>query len=234
MKGIIKRLHIKPPTKKFWAREFLIIIILTVVSASAYFISEKRNSNIQNKIEIVLGEINIIQNKIDGYGSNFFKHWVLLKANGAFEGDYESFRNEYGDYSKRFVLWKLTENNYLLTNDQNKTLWFEEMYTKSYHLTELYLTLKKNQAHSTEQFLKYRWWESYPDNYTDMLFSNEEAFKKNYELYVLYNGYYGSIEHLKKTISTDTQTLNINPDKYFSLLPSLESKKKERYKLFIS
>ena len=53
----------------------------------------------------------MIQNKIDGHGGDFFKHWILLKRYGAFEGDYESFRKEYGDSSKGEILFRLTKNN---------------------------------------------------------------------------------------------------------------------------
>ena len=78
MKKFIKRLNIKPPSKKFWAREILIIIILTVISTSAYFINENRNSNIRSKIEKTEAELKVIQKKIDGYGGAFFGHWILL------------------------------------------------------------------------------------------------------------------------------------------------------------
>ena len=71
MKKFIKRLNIKPPSKKFLAREILIMIILAVISTSVYFINEKRNSNIRSNIEKAEAELMLIQNKIDGYGGAF-------------------------------------------------------------------------------------------------------------------------------------------------------------------
>jgi len=65
--------------------------------------------------------------------------------------------------------------------------------------------------------------------FTDMLYSNEDFLKENYQLYVLRDGYDWSIERLKKTISTDTHI--VDSDKYFSLLPTLELKKSELNKL---
>ena len=239
MKKFIKRLNIKPPSKKFWAREILIIIILAVISTSVYFINEKRNSNIRSNIEKTEAEIKVIQNKIDGYGSDFFKHWILLKRYGAFEGDYESFRKEYGDYSKRYVLLRLTNNNGIKTGVTNNNgiktsdYWYRSMYTKAYHLSRLYENY--TQAYyghinaARQRFNKFSKTEMSFSAFTDMIFSNEDFLKVNYQRYILQNDYDWSIERLKKTISTDTHI--VDSDKYFSLLPTLESKNSELNKL---
>jgi len=221
MKKFIKRLNIKPPSKKFWAREILIIIILSVISTSVYFINEKRTSNIRNNIEKTEAELKVIQNKIDGYGGHFFKHWILLKEYGAFEGNYESFRKEYGDYSKSGLLHQLTLNNGIKTGDY----WYRIMYTKAYHLSRLY----RNYKYGGEIFNKFSKTEMSFSVFTDMLFSNEDFFKVNYQRYILRNDYDWSIERLKKTISTDTHI--VDSDKYFSLLPTLELKQSELNKL---
>lgn len=230
MKKLVKRLNIKAPSKKFWAREFLIMLILVVISTSAYFICVKRNSNIRSNIEKTETELKVIQNKIDGYGGTFFKHWILLKKYGAFEGDYESFRKEYGDYSKRWLLFKLTKNNGIKTG--NSDYWYRDMYTKSYHLYSLYENYTSTYSRYSSYkklFHKFSKTEMSFSPFTDMLYSNEDFLKENYQLYVLRDGYDWSIERLKKTISTDTHI--VDSDKYFSLLPTLESKKSELNKL---
>ena len=235
MKKFIKRLNIKPPSKKFWAKEILIIIILAVISTSVYFINEKRNSNIWNNIEKTETELKVIQNKIDGYGGAFFKHWILLKKYGAFEGDYESFKKEYGDYSKSTLLRQLTKNNGIKTGDY----WYRSMYTKAYHLSRLYRNYTDTYGGTGNYYNKYYdYSESFDEfsktkmsfsTFTDMLFSNEDFLKVNYQLYIEKNDYDWSIERLKKTISTDTHI--VDSDKYFSLLPTLELKKSELNKL---
>ena len=227
MKNFIKRLNINKMPKKFWAREFLIMIILAVISTSAYFFNEKRNSNIRSNVEKTEAELKIIQNKIDGFGSYFFKHWILLKDYGAFEGDYESFKKEYGDYSKSEILSSLTYNNGIKIKEFER-----KMYTKDYHLESLY----KNYRLSYDTRYKFtRWFNSFSKTqnsfltFKDMIFSNEEFLKANYQLYILRNKYDWSIEKFKKLISTDTHIVDL--DKYFSLLPSLESKESELNKL---
>tara|TARA_B110000027_G_scaffold75396_1_gene80303 strand:+ start:2034 stop:2825 length:792 start_codon:yes stop_codon:yes gene_type:complete len=227
MKKFIKRLNIKPPSKKFWAREILIIIILSVISTSAYFINENRNSNIRSNIKKTEAELKIIQNKIDGFGSYFFKHWILLKDYGAFEGDYESFKKEYGDYSKSGILSSLTYNNGIKIKEFKR-----KMYTKDYHLDRLYDNYRRSY---TARSRNWRWFDSFSKTqksfltFKDMLFSNENFLKANYQLYILENKYDWSIEKFKKLISTDTHI--VDSDKYFSLLPTLESKKSELNKL---
>lgn len=229
MKKLIKRLNIKPPSKKFWAREILIIIILTVISTSAYFINENRNSNIRSKIEKTEAELKVIQKKIDGYGGAFFGHWILLKEYGAFEGDYESFKKEYGDYSKLGILSSLTYNNGIKIKE-----FASKMYTKDYHLERLYKNYRW--SYTTRSYNRNsRWFNSFSKTqksfltFKDMLFSNENFLKANYQLYILENKYDWSIEKFKKLISTDTHI--VDTDKYFSLLPSLELKKSELNKL---
>ena len=230
MKKFIKRLNVKAPSKKFWAREILIIIILAVISTSVYFIIEKRNSNIRSNIEKTEAELKVIQNKIDGYGGAFFKHWMLLKKYGAFEGDYESFRKEYGDYSKSSLLLQLNENNGLKTGDGD--YWYRVMYTKAYHLYSLYenyISAYRGFSRYNKLFHKFSKTKMSFSPFTDMLYSNEDFLKVNYQLYIEKNNYDWSIERLKKTISTDTHI--VDSDKYFSLLPTLESKKSELNKL---
>lgn len=232
MKKFIKRLNVKAPSKKFWAREILIIIILAVISTSAYFICVKRNSNIGSNIEKTETELKVIQNKINGYGGAFFKHWILLKDYGAFEGDYESFKKEYGDYSKYGILISLTENNGIKTKD-----FASKMYTKDYHLSRLYRNYTNSLGISnsnryyeySKSFDKFSKTKMSFSAFTDMLFSNEDFLKVNYQLYVYKTNYDWSIERLKKTISTDTHI--VDSDKYFSLLPTLELKKSELNKL---
>jgi hypothetical protein len=233
MKKFIKRLNIKPPSKKFLAREILIMIILAVISTSVYFINEKRNSNIRSNIEKAEAELMLIQNKIDGYGGAFFKHWILLKDYGAFEGDYESFKKEYGDYSKLGILRSLTNNNGIkIKNFESK------MYTKDYHLSRLYKNYTFSLGINNRGNSYYEYSKSFDEfsktkmsfsAFTDMLFSNEDFLKVNYQFYVYRNNYDWSIERLKKTISTDTHI--VDSDKYFSLLPTLELKKSELNKL---
>jgi hypothetical protein len=229
MKKFIKRLNIKPPSKKFWAREILIIIILAVISTSVYFINEKRNSNIRSNIEKTEAELKVIQNKIDGFGSHFFKHWILLKEYGAFEGNYESFKKEYGDYSKGEILYRLTENNGIQLF-KNSYVFKRKMYTKDHHLDELYRNYKN--TYSKRYYDKSHRF-SIPKmsflGFKKMLFSDEDFLKKNYLLYIIRDSYDWSIEKFKKTISTDTHI--VDSDKYFSLLPTLESKKSELNKL---
>ena len=233
MKKFIKRLNVKAPSKKFWAREILIIIILAVISTSVYFIIEKLDSNIRSNIKKTEAELKVIQNKIDGYGGAFFEHWMLLKKYGAFEGDYESFRKEYGDYSKSSLLLQLTENNGIKKGDG----WYRSMYTKPYHLTRLYSNYTETHGGGLyyiyrkyrERFAEFSKTEMSFSTFTDMLFSNEDFLKVNYQLYIERDNYDWSIERLKKTISTDTHI--VDPDKYFSLLPTLELKKSELNKL---
>jgi hypothetical protein len=227
MKKFIKRLNIKPPSKKFWAREILIIIILSVISTSVYFINEKRNSNIWSNIEKTEAEIKVIQNKIDGHGGDFFKHWILLKRYGAFEGDYESFRKEYGDYSKGEILFRLTKNN-TIKLFKDISVFKRKMYTKDYHLYRLYRNYKYWREDSnkySKSFHEFSKAEMSFSAFTDMLYSNEDFLKANYQLYIIKNDYDWSIERLKKTISTDTHI--VDSDKYFSLVPTLELKKSE-------
>ena len=182
MKKFIKRLNIKPPSKKFWAREILIIIILAVISTSVYFINLNRNSNIRSKIEKTETELKVIQKKIDGYGGAFFGHWILLKEYGAFEGNYESFKKEYGDYSKMGLLFKLTKNNGIKTKE-----FVSKMYTKDYHLDRLYVNY--NWSYNAQSYQKNsRWFDSfsktreYFSTFKDMLFSNEDFLKANLNL----------------------------------------------------
>ena len=226
MNKFIKRLSIKPPSKKFWAREFLIMIILAVISTSVYFINEKRNSNIRSNIEKTEAELKVIQNKIDGFENHFFQHWILLKEYGAFEGNYESFKKEYGDYSMRNILFHLTENIKYLPYEENKTVFIRKMYTRDYHLDELYGNYSYTYRYSKKEF-------SMPEmsflGFKKMLFSDEDFLKKNYLLYIRKNNYGWSIEKLKKTISRDTHIAD--PDKYFSLLPTLGDKQAELNKL---
>ena len=230
MKKFIKRLNIKPSSKKFWAREILIIIILAVISTSVYFINEKRNSNIRSNIEKTEAELKVIQDKIDGFGSYFFKHWILLKDYGAFEGDYESFKKEYGDYSKEKILFNLTFNNGIKISEFER-----KMYTKDYHLESLYENYIKSYVFRLRRNEVYHWFYSFSESsesfsaFKDMLFSNESFLKANHQLYILRNSYDWSIEKFKKLISTDTHI--VDSDKYFSLLPTLESKKPELNKL---
>ena len=229
MKNFIKRLNINKIPKKFWAREFLIMIILAVISTSAYFINENRNSNIMSKIEKTEAELKVIQKKIDGYGGAFFGHWILLKEYGAFEGDYESFKKEYGDYSKSEILSNLTYNNGIKIKEFER-----KMYTKDYHLERLYDNY--TWSYNVRSYVRNsRWFNSFSNyqksflTFKDMLFSNEDFLKANYQLYILRNKYDWSIEKFKKLISTDTHI--VDPNKYFSLLPSLESKESELNKL---
>ena len=229
MKKFIKRLNIKPPSKKFWAREILIIIILAVISTSVYFINEKRNSNIRSNIEKTQAELKVFQDKIDGFRSYFFKRWILLKNYGAFEGDYESFKKEYGDYSKSSILSSLSINNGIKTSEFKR-----KMYTKDYHLESLYKNYQETWNFNYRS--SYNWFfssfsktrESFL-TFKDMLFSNEDFLKANYQFYILKAKYDWSIEKFKKLISTDTHI--VDSDKYFSLLPTLESKYPELYKL---
>ena len=229
MKNFIKSLNINKIPKKFWAREFLIMIILAVISTSAYFFNEKRNSNIRSNVEKTEAELKIIQNKIDGFGSYFFKHWILLKDYGAFEGDYESFKKEYGDYSKSEILRSLTYNNGIKIKEFER-----KMYTKDYHLERLYNNYRWSYTARSYQ-RNSRWFNSFSKTqksfliFKDMLFSNENFLKANYQLYILEKKYDWSIEKFKKLISTDTHI--VDSDKYFSLLPTLESKKSELNKL---
>jgi hypothetical protein len=230
MKKLIKRLNIKSPSKKFWAREILIIIILAVISTSAYFINENRNSNIRNNMEKTETELKVIQNKIDGYGGAFFENWMLLKEYGAFEGDYESFKKEYGDYSKSNILHKLTRNNGIETGHS----WYKRMYTKGYHLKRLYISYtdiccSKWYPNVGIQFREFSKTEMSFSAFTDMLYSNEDFLKLNYQNYIIGDNYDWSIERLKKTISTDTHI--VDSDKYFSLLPTLKLKQSELNKL---
>ena len=229
MKNFIKRLNINKIPKKFWAREFLIMIILAVISTSAYFINENRNSNIRSKIEKTEAELKVIQKKIDGYGGAFFGHWILLKEYGAFEVDYESFKKEYGDYSKSEILRSLTYNNGIKIKEFER-----KMYTKDYHLERLYDNY--TWSYNVRSYVRNsRWFNSFSNyqksflTFKDMLFSNEDFLKANYQLYILKKNYDWSIEKFKKLISTDTHI--VDTDKYFSLLPSLESKESELNKL---
>jgi len=238
MKKFIKRLNIKPPSKKFWAREILIIIILAVISTSVYFINEKRNSNIRSNIEKTQAELKVFQDKIDGFRSYFFKRWILLKNYGAFEGDYESFKKEYGDYSKSSILSSLSINNGIKTETKKLESYItgfkRKMYTKDYHLESLYKNYQETWNFNYRS--SYNWFfssfsktrESFL-TFKDMLFSNEDFLKANYQFYILKAKYDWSIEKFKKLISTDTHI--VDSDKYFSLLPTLESKKSELNKL---
>ena len=231
MKKLIKRLNIKPPPKKFWAREFLIIIILAVISISAYFITIKRNSNIRVNIMAISSEFDVIQNKIDNHGGAFFKHWLLLQRQGAFEGNYESFIEEYGDYSKRELLYKLSQNNNLYINFRRDNF-YKKMYFNNYHLDELYENYKNTYLtryyDTSHKFSKPKMSFS---AFKKMLFSNEDFLKKNYQLYIIRDDYDLSIETFKGIISTDYQTFNINPDKYFALIPKRNLKSSEIYNL---
>lgn len=229
MKKLIKRLDIKPPSKKFWAREFLIVVILSLISISVHFVNENRNSTISKKKEIISSEIIVIQNQMNDCSSIFFKHWILLKEFNAFEGDYESFVKEYGDYSKRNILKQLERNIGLEINKY----WDENMYTRDYHLDKLYINYKKSYNIGYRYSRLYKKFNGFSETkmlfseFTEMIFSNDDFFKANYQQYILSNDYDYSIETLKKTISTDTHTFNVDSKKYFSLRSSLESKKSE-------
>ena len=107
------------------------------------------------------------------------------------------------------------------------------MYTKAYHLSKLYKNYTNaygSRVNATrELFNKFSKTEMSFSAFTDMLFSNEDFLKVNYQYYIKKNNYFGSIERLKKTISTDTHI--VDSDKYFSLLPTLELKQSELNKL---
>lgn len=230
MKKLIKRLDIKPPSKKFWAREFFIVVILSLISISVHFVNESRNSTITSKKEIINSEIIVIQNQMNGCSSVFFKHWILLKENYAFEGDYVSFLKEYGDYSKRHILKQLERNIGLEINKY----WDENMYTKDYHLDKLYIGYESSYNIGYRGSTLYKKFNGFSktkmpfSEFTEMIFSNDDFFKANYQEYILNNNrYFLSIEFLKKEITTDTHTFNIDQKKYFSLRSSLESKKSE-------
>ena len=107
------------------------------------------------------------------------------------------------------------------------------MYTKDYHLERLYNNYRW--SYTARYYKNSRWFNSFSKTqksfltFKDMLFSNENFLKANYQLYILENNYDWSIEKFKKLISTDTHI--VDTDKYFSLLPSLELKKSELNKL---
>ena len=229
MKKFIKRLNIKPPSKKFLSREILIMIILAVISTSVYLINEKRNSNIRSNIEKAEAELMLIQNKIDGTGGAFFKHWILLKDYGAFEGNYENFVKEYGDYSKSKFLFSLTQNNGLYKS-YNINDFEKKMYFNNYHLANLYNcygnTYKPWYYYKSHKFSEPKMTFS---EFKKMLLSNEDFLKKNYLIYVVTTGWDSSVEMLKATISTDFHY--VDTKKYYNLIPDLELKKSELNKL---
>ena len=211
--------------KKILAREILTVIGVVVVSLLIYFILNNISQNLIEKDRKLSQEIETLdKTKRVNYqnieNESLKKVWESFTNNSIYEGTYDDFLKDYGDYSYSEILYRLAKNNGLFTKSLND---FRVKYFTSDQAIRDAYSLWKRPANSTN--ISYYNFEYFYNN----IIKDKEFALVSYETF-LKTGYKNSFENFQKLIRNKS-SIKIDPKILNKTSKLIESQQKLRNKI---
>lgn len=178
--------------KKTFAREVLVALIVLVLSFVSFYSFDFVSNNIDQEIT----RLSETLPKKSSEKTSLFDVWKVFNRKSIFNGSFDEFVSEFGDYSKSELLFHLAYNNELFTRSIHD---FRVKYYPKHQILKDSYDLYNRLTHYQNEI-------SF-EEFKSRIYSNREFAKINYEYFVS-EGYKHSFDKYVKTFTEDNVIKN--------------------------